>query len=448
MSKIKLGYSILMLLCLTNFAFAQDWRAKTERAEYIHRAIKQLTDVMVYDIYSPPVTSRTYAYVSVAAYETLLPQNDTYASLAGQLHGLKPVPVPDPGQEISYTLAAAHAILTTGKPFVISEEKIVAFEKKLLEEFKASGMPAEVFDHSIAYGDRVAGHIVAWAKADRYKESRSLPLYRVRDDAASWKPTPPAYIKAIEPNWNQLRTFLMDSAAQFKPVPPPTFSLDTSSVFYQDAYAVYRQGNTNTEEQFAIAQFWDCNPFKMNVRGHVMYATKKISPNGHWMNITRLACQKADADPLRSAEAYATLAVTLADCFISCWDEKYRSSVIRPETYINQHINPAWLPVLQTPPFPEYTSGHSVISSGAAVVLTKLFGENFAFSDSTELEFGLPPRQFASFGEAANEAAISRFYGGIHYMPAIKNGQQEGFDIGAFFVSKLFTRKETSARGQ
>ena len=144
---------------------------------------------------------------------------------------------------------------------------------------------------------------------------------------------------------------------------------------------------------------------------------------------------------MQSAEAYASVAVTLADCFISCWDEKYRSDVIRPETYINKYIDPAWLPVLQTPPFPEYTSGHSVVSSGAAVILSKLFKPDFSFTDSTELEFGLPPRHFNSFQEAANEAAISRFYGGIHYMPAIKNGQQEGHEIGEYVIQKLRTRK-------
>ncbi|WP_373330939.1 vanadium-dependent haloperoxidase [Salmonirosea aquatica] len=422
--------------------FAQDWKTQTEQADYIHRAIKQVTDVMVYDIYSPPVTSRTYAYVSVAAYETLIQDQGTYLSLAGQLHGLKPIPAPDQTRPYSPTLAAVHAILTTGKTFVISEEKIEAFEKNILAEIKAKGTPTDVFDHSIAYGKQVADHIIAWAREDQYKQTRSLPLYRVRNDAASWKPTPPAYIKAIEPNWNKLRTFVMDSAAQFKPVPPPAFSTDTNSVFYKDAYTVYRQVRNNSPEQLAIARFWDCNPFTMNVRGHVMYATKKISPNGHWMNITRLACKQANADAVQAAEAYACLAVTLADCFISCWDEKYRSSVIRPETYINQHIDPSWLPVLQTPPFPEYTSGHSVVSSGAAVMLTKLFGDNFAFADSSEVEFGLPVRHFASFRVAANEAAISRLYGGIHYMPAITNGQKEGFTIGEFFVGKLQTRKE------
>ena len=421
---------------------SEGWKSKTENADYIHRAIKQVTDVMVHDIYSPPVTSRTYAYVSVAGYETIIQDHPEYISLAGQLKGLNPIPEMDKNEKYSLTLAAVHAILTSGKHFVISEEMIDVFENKLLQEFRDAGIPDVVFDTSIAYGQQVADHILAWAANDRYKQVQAMPDYRVKSDAGSWKPTPPAYIKAIEPNWNQLRTFMIDSAEEYRPVAPPPFSVDTTSTFYEDVVAVYEKVKSNSPEENGIANFWDCNPFKMNVRGHVMYATKKVSPNGHWMNITALACKKENASAVRTAEAYARLAVTLADAYISCWDEKYRSSVIRPETYINEYIDPVWLPVLQTPPFPEYTSGHSVISSAASIVLTDLFGENFGFADSTEVEFGLPVRHFDSFQEAAEEAAISRFYGGIHYMPAIVNGQEEGYAIGAFFAGQLRTRKE------
>ncbi|MCM4164679.1 MULTISPECIES: vanadium-dependent haloperoxidase [unclassified Arenibacter] len=438
----RLFWTGIVIIGTLNSIWAQHWKSRTEDADFVHRAIKQVTDVMVYDIYSPPVTSRTYAYVSVAAYETLIQDQKNYISLAGQLKGLESAPVPDKNKEYSFTLAAVHAILTSGKSFVISEERIDDFEKGILQEFKDIGIPDEVFHNSLAYGKQVAQHILKWAAADKFKETRSLPQYSIKNDSASWKPTPPAYIKAIEPNWNRLRTFLIDSAAQFKPVAPPSFSLDSTSTFYKDAMAVYHQVRNNSEEEIEIAKFWDCNPFKMNVRGHVMYATKKISPNGHWMNITSLVCKQVNASAVRSAEAYACLAVNLADAFISCWDEKYRSVVIRPETYINIYIDPNWLPVLQTPPFPEYTSGHSVVSSSAAIMLTKLFGENFAFADSTEEEFGLPTRHFTSFKQAAEEAAISRFYGGIHYMPAIANGQDEGYEIGEFFIDRLTTRKK------
>jgi hypothetical protein len=175
----------------------------------------------------------------------------------------------------------------------------------------------------------------------------------------------------------------------------------------------------------------------MNVDGHVMYATKKISPGGHWINITALACRQTKADVAKSTAAYACVSITLADAFISCWDEKYRSIVIRPETYINNYIDQSWMPLLQTPPFPEYTSGHSVVSSASAVVLTSLFGDNFSYTDSTENEFGLHPRSFTSFNQAAEEAAVSRYYGGIHYDAAIVNGLTEGRKIGNYVLQHL-----------
>lgn len=445
---------LLLFIILTAFfsfgickAPAQSWKEKTGDADYLHRSIKEVTDIMVHDIYSPPVASRTYAYITVAGYEAAINANPKYISFAGQLHGLTPVPKPSPDKQYDFTLAAVSAVLTVGKAMVISEDNINTFQAGLLKEFKEGGMPDDVFNNSVDYGKQVAAHILAWAAKDNYKETRAMPKYAVREDAAgSWKPTPPAYIKAIEPNWNKMRTFLMDSAQQFKPRPALPFSVDKKSRFYKEALAVHDVGVKLTPEQNEIANFWDCNPFRMNVRGHVMYATKKISPGGHWINITRIVCRKESADILRSAEAYACVSVALADCFISCWDEKYRSQVIRPETYINQYIDADWVPQLQTPPFPEYTSGHSVVSSAAAVVLTKMFGDNFSYTDSTEFEFGLPARKFTSFSKAAHEAAVSRFYGGIHYMPAINNGFEEGTRIGQFVVRKLKTKKEETAK--
>jgi len=436
--------SIIIVLIAPVFLFANDskWKQLADNPDYFHRAVKQVTDVMVHDVYSPPVASRTYAYITVAGYEAVRFENAAYLTLAGQLHGLAAFDMPDPKKQYSFSLAAVNAILLTGKTLVISEEMIDDFRKKILQEFAATGMPQDVFDNSVAFGKIISDHVLAWAAKDNYKQTRAFPKYTVTEDDQSWKPTPPAYMKAVEPYWSKIRTFAVDSAGQFKPLPATVFSADKNSKFYKEAAEVQTSGDQLTEEQKQIANFWDCNPFKMNVNGHVMYATKKISPGGHWINITRLACRLTHADIVRSAEAYACLSVALADAFISCWDEKYRSRVIRPETYINRYISESWVPFLQTPPFPEYTSGHSVVSAASSVILTRLFGEKFVYADSTETEFDIPVRHFNSFSEAAAEAAISRLYGGIHYMPAIKNGMLEGEAVGKFISGKLKMRKE------
>ncbi len=431
-----------LILFFTSCSENDAWKTKAENPEFLHRSVKQVTDVIVHDIFSPPVASRIYTYISVAGYEAAINQDLRYITLAGQLHGLETVPKPEYGKVYCFTLCSVQAMLKVGKTLVFSEDKMDVFYKGMMNEFKETGMPDDVFDRSIAYGTQIADHVLAWSSKDNYKQSRSFPKYSIQDDAPTWKPTPPAYMDAVEPHWNKIRCFIVDSAQQFKPLRPTDFSINKESQFYNEAIEVYEMGKNLTGEQQQIASFWDCNPFVMNVKGHVMFATKKISPGGHWMNITHVACKKAKADLGQSAEAYVRVAVSLVDGFIACWDEKYRSKVIRPETYINQYIDEAWTPLLQTPPFPEYTSGHSVISSASAVTLTKLFGDEFAFTDSTEMEFGMPARSFRSFIHASEEAAISRMYGGIHYRPAVENGVKQGRALGEFIVQKLKTRKE------
>lgn len=439
--KSVLKISLLFALLASCSTDSTEWKAKSQSPEYLHRSLKQITDVIVHDIFSPPVASRIYAYSSIAAYEAAIQQNTDYKTLAGQLTDLETFPQPEVGVEYCFPLASVQAALSVGRTLVFSEDKMDVFYNGIMKEYEEMGIPDDVFDRSIKFGNQIADHVLSWSSKDNYKQSRSFPKYSILEDASTWKPTPPAYMDAIEPHWNKIRTLAIDSAQQFKPIPPTTFSVDKKSQFYKEAIEVYETGNNMTPEQREIAFFWDCNPFMMNVKGHVMFATKKISPGGHWMNITNVACTQIHADFVQSAEAYTRVSIALFDSFISCWDEKYRSKLIRPETYINQYIDEDWVPALQTPPFPEYTSGHSVISAASATTLTNLFGDNFAFTDSTEVEFGLTARSFKSFYDASAEAAISRMYGGIHYRPACDVGVKEGKEIGDFILNKVKTRK-------
>ena len=420
-----------------------DWEADTDSPEYLHQTLQQVTDVIVHDIFSPPVASRIYAYSSIAAYEALVPHYPKYKSLQGQLDGLENVPQPEAGKDYCYPLAAVKAMIVTGKQLIFSEDKMDAYEAGFLKKIEAVNMPKDVYDRSLAYGEAVGKHILEWADKDNYKETRSLPKFAFNEDPARWKPTPPDYMDAIEPHWDKIRTFVLDSAKQFVPPPPTPFDVkNKNSQFYKEVMEVYNALGTEKKEKkerVAIAQFWDCNPYVSQHSGHVMFATKKITPGGHWMGIAQLACKQTKADIMKSAEAYALTSIALADAFISCWDEKYRSVAIRPETVINTYIDQEWLPVLQTPPFPEYTSGHSVISAAAAIALTRVFGENFAFNDTVEEQYGLPSRQFSSFMEASREAAISRLYGGIHYRPACFVGIDQGKKVGKLIVDRVKT---------
>jgi len=413
--------------------------AEVQDPELLHESVWHMTDVMVHDIFSPPQAARAYAYASVAAYEPLAAAHADYRTLAGQVNALSPLP-PAPDGDHLPSLASVHAFLTVGTEMVYTQSRMEAFHEKMMQRFRSLGIPAEVFDRSVAYGDSVAQHVLDWAATDGYRTTRSGPQFTVTDEPGRWRPTPPAYMDAIEPNWDEHRPFVMTAADQFAPTPPHPYSLEEGSAFREEVMEVYRMGQNLTEEEREIAAFWDCNPYVMHTEGHAMFATKQMSPGGHWMGIAIIANRKSGADLWRSAEVLAQTAVALADGFISAWDEKYRSNLIRPETVINDHIDPDWRPVLQTPPFPEYTSAHSVISAAAAVTLTDLYGDAFAFTDTTERAYGLPDRSYDSFNEAAEEAAISRLYGGIHYRMAAEEGAVQGTNVGQWVVDHVDTR--------
>ena len=172
-----------------------------------------------------------------------------------------------------------------------------------------------------------------------------------------------------------------------------------------------------------------------------MFGTKKFSPPGHWMSIVGIAAEKAKADFATTVYAYAITAIAQFDAFIQCWDEKFRSNCARPETMINQFVDPEWRPLLQTPPFPEYTCGHSTVSSANAEALTSVFGDNFAYTDSSELEFGINSRSFKSFRDAAQENNWARFYGGIHFHNSCIISTEYGKRVGDYVVQKLKFKK-------
>jgi len=177
------------------------------------------------------------------------------------------------------------------------------------------------------------------------------------------------------------------------------------------------------------------------VAGHVMFITKKFSPPGHWMNIVGIASTKAKASFRKTVAAYTLTSICMFDAFIQCWDEKFRSNMIRPETVINKYIDPEWRPLLQSPPFPEYTCGHSTVSSAAAEALTKIYGDNFNYTDTSELEFGIANRNFTSFRQAALENNWARFYGGIHFHPSCIVSNDFGKKVGEFIINKIQVEK-------
>jgi hypothetical protein len=431
---------------LRYFAYALYMLAGTAHAQpgttLLHRAEQNLTRVIVHDIFSPPVASRIYLYANAAAYETLVLGHEGYKSLYGQAKGFPRIENPrekgwapaEPG-DVNYKLAALYAFFRTGGQLVFSEPMLKDSAESILAS--CGEHDEAVYQNSLRLGAMVSDSILAWSARDNYAATRKKRRYTYNKEKGKWTPTPPGYIDAVEPYWSHIRPVSLDSAAQFKPVPPPVFSTEPASVFMKEVKEVYEKTRNLSKEEILIASFWDCNPFYLNTQGHLNFATKKLSPGGHWISIAGQAMESAGKSWIESSSVYLLTSIALFDGFISCWDEKYRSQFIRPETVINAYVDEKWRPLLQTPPFPEYTSGHSVISTAAAEVLEAELGAGFAFDDHTETPYGLPVRHFASFAAAAEEAAISRLYGGIHYRAAIVNGQRQGRGIGLQVIQKI-----------
>lgn len=405
--------------------------------------VHELNTVVMGNNFSPIVASRNYTYASVAAYEVIAGgYPDKYESLAGQVKGLQKVPKPEAGKKIDFEFASLLAYCKLGEAVTFPAGSMKEYVDSLKQMAKDHGMPDDIMKNSVEYSDTVSSAIMAWSKKDNYLQTRGAPEYTVMDSPGRWVPTPPAYSPAAEPHWMEIRTIVLDSATMFIPPPPFKFNVtDKKSDYYKEVMAIKNAGDSLTEEQMHIADFWDDNPFKLNVSGHLMFGTKKFSPPGHWMSIVGIAAQKSKADFGTTVCAFAKTAIALFDAFIQCWDEKYRHNTVRPETVINKYFDPNWRPHLQTPPFPEYTCGHSTGSAAAAEALTSVFGDNFAYTDTTELEFGIKSRSFKSFREAAEENNWARFYGGIHFHHSCIVSTEYGKKVGDLVATRLKMKK-------
>ncbi|UJP63257.1 vanadium-dependent haloperoxidase [Mongoliitalea daihaiensis] len=390
------------------------------------------TEVMVTDVASPPAAARFYAYTTLAAH--LAYTQASKSSLDESLllltnRQLEPMILDN--SEIMPEFVSTYAMLLVGQQIMPSGDLLLEKQHKLISIFlKRKWLGKKEIEKNIQFASTIANQVLRLARTDGYRQLSTLTRYSPKKGEGYWFPTPPAYMAAVEPEWRTIQPFFLTNIQQYKPSPPAPFDLTEGSPFKVQLDEVFEVTRTLTEEQELIANFWDCNPFKVEFSGHMAIGIKKISPGGHWVGITGIASEKAKLNWEETLYIHALVSMGLHDAFISCWEEKYDSDRVRPESVIQRHLDQEWRPLLQTPPFPEYTSGHSVISSATAEILTAYFGDNFNFIDTSEIYFGLPERAFDSFYQAAEEAAISRLYGGIHFRDAIEEGVKQGRKIG------------------
>lgn len=430
---------------------------------------------------SPPVASRASAYAAMALYEGWAAFSDSLRSLVGQLNGLVVLPRPSPEERYDQALVAMEAQTVVlrdiyGEGFASTGIAIGALRDSLLAAREQLGISPEIRSRSLAYGAELGAAIVAWAAQDGFaaRESsytpptgagfwiptateaqyRSQNLSAERDFVGFDNPTAAARpgeaadrsitvnrpkrpnktvpginpLFALEPNWGDLRPFALNSGADCPPPPALAFTTTRGSPLYEEARQVYEMTRGLTEEQKRLAYFWADNPGESG------------TPSGHWMSVVSNLAGQWNLSAERTVEAYALTAIAVADAFIGCWYQKFTTNILRPVTYIQRYIDPKWQPLLNTPPFPTYTSGHSTQSAAAAEVLTALFGDNRPYDDPTHVTLGHPVKRLSSFREAAHEAGISRIYGGIHFPMDNLAGRAQGECIGKSVLSRVRTR--------
>ncbi|WP_377295010.1 vanadium-dependent haloperoxidase [Rhizobium sp. SG2393] len=378
--------------------------------------------------YSPPVASRAFAYLGVTGWEALAGTTPGLVSLAGQLNGLTAMPVPDAGVACDETAMLNAALATAVAQFFSNTgptgQRAIRKMTERLTAQAARGADAGSVAAGVTRGKAVSAHILAWSMTDggAVVENMGFPLaYTLSREPGHWVPTNLVQQQQLPllPGWGSNRTFAMPSGTSCGLPPPPAYSEAPGSAFYREAEEVRDAVARLTPEQRAIARFWSDDPML------------SPTPPGHWLSIAMQIADRDRIDAITICEVLTRLGITLADAFIGCWDAKYRYDLIRPITYIRKVMDPSFEPILNTPPFPEYPSGHSTQSGAAETVLTRVFGESFVFEDATHAADGIPPRRFVSFKAAAEEAGISRLYGGIHFRSAIERGLEQGRCIGA-----------------
>jgi hypothetical protein len=379
--------------------------------------------------FSPPVVARAMGYIGIGLYESVLPGMPEYNTLQGQVNAFSvgTIPKVTVGEQYNWALVANSAmarIVENVFPNASAQNKAAVAQLEADWIAKYATEDLAIKERSIAHGSMVGQAMATFADTDTYQEAfdNNFPSnYIAPTTPGSWEPTWPKYQTALQPYWKDARVWLIENKDGTLPVPPPPYSLAPGSKFHNEALEVYNVVNNLTPEQITIAEFWSDDP------------QRTATPGGHSFSIALEVLKKEKADLALAAVTFAKLGMAVNDAFISCWNGKYFFNLIRPITYVHRNIDDKWAIPLETPPFPEYTSGHSVQSGAAAQVLTDIFGDNYAFTDNMHLfrgDINGSARSFKSFFEFAEEAAISRLYGGIHFRTGIEVGVDQGKKVG------------------
>jgi hypothetical protein len=365
--------------------------------------------------WTPPVAARAFGYTGLALYESVQPGIPNKLSMAGQLNELGALPLIEENKDYHWGICANEAMFTILSLLMdnVSSENSTTLQN-IHTDFENSfdNVSPAVLERSMTFGKAVAEAVFEYSKTDGGHQAHlnNFPAdYIPVTGESAWVPTPPAFAPALQPYWGNVRPFVASSVEQAIAVPPYAYSTDPSSIMYKQAMEVAELVNAAEPEHVAIALFWADDP------------GATFTPPGHAVAIAKQVIDQEGEDLGKAAYVYAKLGLSLHDAFVTCWHNKYIYNLVRPVTYIIDHIDPTFTTIVGTPPFPEYTSRHSTNMGAFATVMESIYGKHYIFTDDSHAGVH-PARSFNSFKEASNEAAISRIYGGIHYRQACVQG--------------------------
>lgn len=435
--------ALIVLLLLAANISAQTHKEKGQKtpqvlnSKWLIDLNRKLSDILVYDKFSPPVSSRTFAYANLAARSA----GGSFDKITYPKIELTNPPKATNAPDGLVVLSMLKCFDLVAYEMVYSQAKWKSEAKSVIDAFILENkIDNAIVTHADSAAKAHAAVILKWASTDGYSKRLSFKKYEVYYDVDStWKPTAPSYGLPVEPYWGTIRLFYLPSVNDFLPDPSKCipFSSQKGSPFYNMVNDVYLKSVKMSKKDMHTAFFWDCNPVQQKDLGHLILYNFRLTPAAHWILLVSDIVKQKDYDIYYVSKFYSDLAMGMSDAFVVCWKSKYDNNEIRPETYINKYIAKSWKPMIETPTFPEYPSGHSAISMTAAKICNAYLGENLKFTDATETEYNLKPKKFKNFEAAAYNAGISRYYGGIHYMPSILDGLKMGNNIGTYIVNKI-----------
>lgn len=442
MKKIGLIFTVLFLLSVSCVTSVEEKEKSEPVSSFVDETkfIREWMELMFYhvkhEIVGPPVAARIYGYVGVSVYESLVHGMSEYQTLAGQLNGLDKLPVPDDGVEYDWPSVMIESMYHVSDEMlsriITGSDNTLSGLNKAQRETCMKRLDPEVFERSVEYGKLLADALIEWANEDGYETTRFLDYKNPpRTDHPELYEATDFNQQPLEPFWDRLRPMAINHANVCPESVPIEYSEDPESEFYKQALVVYEADANLTEEQRQITLYWaDC-------------PGETATPPGHWAFMMNSAVRKHNMNLEQAAEIYGLVAIGINDAFIQCWYTKYDINLVRPKTYIQENFEGEenWEPYVITPPFPEFASGHSTVSGCASELLTSILGEDIPYIDSTHVRIGLAPRSFKSFREAAEEAAMSRLYAGMHYPMANDYGLEQGRCVANAILNNISLKK-------